>query len=168
MGEDIEVGGIAASLGMGVCDGKGDGASGIYFGEEAFGKEAVRVCERGGNDVREGLGDGRCQGMCGWSVPDGIEAAGCVREGGQGYCTGILFARQIVGRGRILLAPPLRGLGGFSCLSISWEVFWSEVGVEGARREGQQVMFSGVELFSFPRVGEGPSVELGVAEHFLE
>jgi len=40
--------------------------------------------------------------------------------------------------------------------------------VEGGRGANRQVILVGPELFCFPRVWEGFSVQLGVAAHFLE
>ena len=50
------------------------------------------------------------------------------------------------------------GVGGF------WGVVWGEDG----RGERGQVIFTGTEVFRFPRVGERLGIQLGVAEHFLE
>ena len=168
VGESIKVGRIGASGGMGVGDGEGYGASVIYFGEEAFGKEAVGVWECSSDDVGEGPGDAGRQGVRSWGVPDSIEAAGCVQEGGWGYCSSIFFAGYFVGRGGFTLALPLRGPGGPGRLGGGWKVSLFEIGLEGGGCQGREFIFSGVKLSRLPRVGEGQSAELGVAEHFLE
>ena len=106
--------------------------------------------------------------MRGWSVSNGIKPAGCVREGTGGFCRGVFSAGHVVGRGSLSFALSLGGPGGAGRLGIGGEVLRSEVGVLGGGGENRRVIFPCVELSCLSGVGEGPSVEFRIAEHFLE